>query len=147
MSFLPFVYPQLSQRQYIVYFLLGDALSTTVIIVSTLQNEVQAFNSLILAYLFLVSVAAQALGVYFYWLVQRRYKIRTKIMLNTASLAIVFMTVYGLVGIWTQAIGFHSRWEFWVFQAYFGFFVCPWYNYSQTMVRPFLLIMLWKQDG
>lgn len=121
-----------------MYFLLGDALNTTITIVSTLQNEVQAFNSFILAYLLLVSVAAQAAGVYAYWLVQRRYNISTKTMLNTASVAVVLMTIYGLVGIWTQAIGFHSRWEFWVFQVYFGFFVCPWYNYSQTMVRPSL---------
>ncbi|KAG8982054.1 hypothetical protein FRC05_000196 [Tulasnella sp. 425] len=117
-----------------VYFLLGDALNTTITIVSTLQNEVQAFNSLILAYLLLVSVAAQAAGVYAYWLVQRRYGISTKAMLNFASGTVVLMTIYGLVGIWTRKIGFHSRWEFWVFQVYFGFFVCPWYNYSQTMV-------------
>ena len=57
-------------------------------------------------------------------------------MLNAASAAVVLMTIYGFVGIWTQVIGFHNRWEFWLFQAYLGFFACPWYNYSQTMVRP-----------
>lgn len=120
----------------VVYFLLGDALNTTITIVSTLQNQVQNFNSLILAYLLLVSVAAQAAGVYAYWLVQHRYKIGTKTMLNIASAAVVLMTIYGFAGIWSRDIGFHSRWEFWVFQVYFGFFVCPWYNYSQTMVSP-----------
>lgn len=125
-----------------VYFLLGDALNTTITIVSTLQNEVQAFNSLILAYLLLVSVAAQAAGVYAYWIVQRRYDISTKIMLNVASAAVVLMTIYGFAGIWSHKIGFHSRWEFWVFQVYFGFFVCPWYNYSQTMVSPSLSFMV-----
>lgn len=124
-----------------VYFFLGDALNTTVTIVSTLQNEVQAFNSLILAYLLLVSVAAQAAGVYAYWLVQRRYGLSTKAMLNFSSGAVVLMTLYGLVGIWTHKIGFHSRWEFWVFQVYFGFFVCPWINYSQTMVSSSLIIL------
>ena len=109
---------------------------------STLQIEVQAFNSLILAYLFIVAVAAQAVGVYVYWLVQRRYNIRTKTMLNTASVAIVLLTIYGFVGIWTEVVGFHNRWEFWIFQAYLGFFVSPWYNYSQTMVRPPFPIIL-----
>ncbi|KAG8749391.1 hypothetical protein FRC14_001465 [Serendipita sp. 396] len=118
----------------IVYFLLGDALNTSITIVSTLQNQVQAFNSLILAYLLLVSVAAQAAGVYAYWSIQHRYQIRTKTMLTVASVAVVLMTIYGFVGIWVTEIGFHSRWEFWGFQVYFGFFVCPWYNYSQTMI-------------
>jgi len=72
--------------------------------------------------------------VYIYWLVQHKYKISTKAMLNIASVAVVLMTTYGLVGIWSRTVGFHSRWEFWAFQGYFGFVVCPWYNYSQTMI-------------
>lgn len=43
-----------------VYFLLGDAA------VFTLQNEVLAFNSLVLTYLFMLTLAAQAIGVYVY---------------------------------------------------------------------------------
>ena len=105
-------------------------------IVTTLQIEVQAFDSLTLTYLYLLSIVAQALGIYIYWFVQRKYNIRTKTMLNIVSVAIVLMAMYGFAGIWTQVIGFHNRWEFWFFNAYFGFFVCPWYSYSQTMVRP-----------
>ena len=108
---------------------------------ATLQNEVQAYDSLMLAYLLLVAAAGRALGVYFYWIVQRRYNIPTKTMFNAASIAVVLLTVYGFVGIWTQVIGFHNRWEFWIFQAYLGFFVSPWYNYSQTMVSPHFPIM------
>ena len=111
-------------------------MNTIIIVGATLQNEVQAFDSVILAYLFIVGVAAQAIGVYIYWLIQRRYNIPTKTMLNATSVAILLMSIYGLVGIWTEVIGLHNRWEFWVFQAYLGFFMCPWYNYSQTMVRP-----------
>ena len=124
-----------------MYFLLADAINTTITVVSTLQSEVQAFDGLILAYLFLVAVATQAIGVYVYWLVQRRYNICTKTMLNAVCVSIVLLTTYGLVGIWTKVIGFHNRWEFWIFQAYLGFFVSPWYNYSQTMVRPLFPII------
>lgn len=122
--------------------MLGDALNTTNTIVSTLQNEVLAFNSLTLAYLLLISLAAQAAGVYIFWLVQHKYKISTKAMLIVASVAVVLMTAYGLVGIWNHTVGFHSRWEFWAYQVYFGFVVCPWYNYSQTMVSPPFLSIL-----
>jgi MFS-type transporter involved in bile tolerance (Atg22 family) len=30
--------------------------------------------------------------------------------------------------------GFHQAWELWVYQAFYGLFVCPWYTYSQTMI-------------
>lgn len=39
-----------------------------------------------------------------------------------------------MVGIWTQSFGFHHAWEFWFYQAFYGFFVCPWYSYSQIMI-------------
>ena len=39
-----------------------------------------------------------------------------------------------MVGIWTQRFGFHQAWEFWFYQAFYGFFVCPWYSYSQIMI-------------
>lgn len=39
-----------------------------------------------------------------------------------------------MVGIWTQQFGFHHAWEFWLYQAFYGLFVCPWYSYSQIMI-------------
>lgn len=39
-----------------------------------------------------------------------------------------------MIGIWTQKFGFHNVWEFWVYQTFYGLFVCPWYSYSQIMI-------------
>ena len=39
-----------------------------------------------------------------------------------------------MIGIWTNAIGFHHEWEFWLYQVWYGVAVCPWYSYSQTMI-------------
>jgi len=63
------------------------------------------------------------------------------------------MTVWGLVGIHTDKFGFKKLWEIWcgspcfmptfpntqpvvhrAFQVFYGFMVCPWYSYSQTMI-------------
>lgn len=33
-----------------------------------------------------------------------------------------------------QTTGFHNAWELWVYQTFYGLFVCPWYTYSQTMI-------------
>lgn len=30
--------------------------------------------------------------------------------------------------------GFHHVWEFWIYQLFYGLFVCPWYSYSQIMI-------------
>lgn len=39
-----------------------------------------------------------------------------------------------MIGIWTQRFGFHHVWEVWVYQTFYGLFVCPWYSYSQIMI-------------
>ena len=41
---------------------------------------------------------------------------------------------WGMIGIWTQRFGFHHVWEFWLYQTFYGLFVCPWYSYSQIMI-------------
>lgn len=39
-----------------------------------------------------------------------------------------------MIGIWTQTFGFHHVWEIWLYQTFYGLFVCPWYSYSQIMI-------------
>ncbi|KAE8147445.1 autophagy-related protein 22-like protein [Aspergillus avenaceus] len=116
------------------YFLLGDSLNTTVTVISTLQNSVVAYNTLQLTYLLIVGIAAQAVGIYSFWLIQQRFKLGTKTMFNTIAVAIILLDGWGMIGIWTQKFGFHHAWEFWLYQAYYGLFVCPWYSYSQIMI-------------
>ncbi|KAK2766240.1 hypothetical protein FQN54_007756 [Arachnomyces sp. PD_36] len=116
------------------YFLLGDSLNTTVTVIATLQNSIVAYNTLQLTYLLIVGIASQALGIYSFWFVQRRYNLDTKTMFNAIALAIILLDGWGMIGIWTQRFGFHNTWEVWVYQAFYGLFVCPWYSYSQIMI-------------
>ncbi|CAI7579124.1 unnamed protein product [Penicillium pancosmium] len=116
------------------YFLLGDSLNTTVTVIATLQNSIVAYNTLQLTYLLIVGIAAQAAGIYTFWFVQKRYRLGTKTMFNTIAVAIILLDGWGMIGIWTNKFGFHNTWEVWVYQAYYGFFVCPWYSYSQIMI-------------
>lgn len=136
------------------YFLLGDCLNTTVTVIATLQNSIVAYNTLELAYLFLVGIAAQFAGIYFFWFIQRRYQLPTKTMFNIIAVGIVILDGWGMIGIWTQKFGFHHVWEVWVYQVYYGLFVCPWYSYSQTMIsevtprgREFLFFSLFSIIG
>lgn len=115
--------------------MLGDAFNTTVIVVQTLQAQVLEFNTIQLALVNMVALTGQSFGIYTYWKIQQRWGINTKSMLSAVAIGIVALDVWGMIGIWTQKIGYHHRWEFWLYQGCYGFFVCPWYSYSQTMVR------------
>lgn len=55
-------------------------------------------------------------------------------MFMAVAVGIVLLDGWGMIGIWTQAFGFHKTWEVWVYQVFYGLFVCPWYSYSQTMI-------------
>ncbi|RAO70074.1 uncharacterized protein BHQ10_006086 [Talaromyces amestolkiae] len=116
------------------YFLLGDSLNTTVTVIGTLQNSIVAYNTLQLTYLLIVGIAAQAAGIYAFWFIQRHLHLSTKTMFNIIAIGIILLDGWGMIGIWTTRFGFHNEWEVWLYQAYYGLFVCPWYSYSQIMI-------------
>ncbi|WVF68804.1 hypothetical protein IAT40_003576 [Kwoniella sp. CBS 6097] len=114
------------------YFFLGDCLNTVVI--ATLQNEVVSYDTKMLNYLLIDGIAAQAIGIGIFWLVQRRYAIPTKTMLLFNAFWILVLCAWGCIGITQSKLGFHNKWEFWAYQAFYGIFVCPWYAISQAMI-------------
>ncbi|KAJ8503031.1 hypothetical protein ONZ45_g11211 [Pleurotus djamor] len=118
----------------IFYFLMGDVLNTTVTVIATLQNSVVSYSTLQLTLLLIVGLVAQGLGIYLFWLVQKKYKFSTKAMLSFNAFWILVLTIWGLIGVHTDKFGFKHVWEIWLYQAYYGLMVCPWYAYSQTMI-------------
>ncbi len=136
------------------YFLLGDSLNTTVTVIGTLQNSIVSYNTLELTYLLIVGIAAQAVGIYGFWYIQRRFRLSTKLMFNIVAFSIIVLDFWGMLGIWQGAVGFHHVWEVWLYQAYYGLCVCPWYSYSQIMIsevtprgREFLFFSLFSIIG
>ncbi|KAJ2959671.1 hypothetical protein NQ176_g11102 [Zarea fungicola] len=116
------------------YFLLGDSLNTTVTVIATLQNQVIAYDTLKLTYLLIVGIVAQAAGIGLFWLAQKHLKLRAKTMFNAVMISILLLDGWGMVGNWTNKFGFHNEWEIWLYQAFYGLAVCPWYSYSQIMI-------------
>jgi MFS-type transporter involved in bile tolerance (Atg22 family) len=75
-------------------------------------------------------------------------------MFNIVAFGIIVLDVWDMIGIWTQKFGFHHTWEVWVYQVYYGLFVCHWYSYSQIMIsevtprgREFLFFSLFSIIG
>ncbi|KAF7558552.1 hypothetical protein G7046_g5617 [Stylonectria norvegica] len=116
------------------YFLLGDSLNTTVTVISTLQNQIVAYDTLKLTYLYIVGIAAQGLGIGVFWLIQKRFNISAKGMFNAVMVGIIVLDFWGMIGNWTAHFGFKNVWEVWLYQVFYGLFVCPWYSYSQIMI-------------
>ncbi|KAL1404821.1 hypothetical protein Q8F55_008431 [Vanrija albida] len=116
------------------YFMLGDCLNTLVTVIATLQNEVVSYDTKMLNYLLIDGIGAQAIGIGLFWLIQKKFVIRTKTMLLVNALFINLLAVWGCIGITQKGFGFHNVWEFWFYQAYYGVFVCPWYAISQAMI-------------
>lgn len=109
-------------------------MNTSVTVVSTIQYRILNYSTLKITYLTMLFIGTQMLGITVFWLVQSHYRIATKTMLLFNVFWIILLTLWGLVGIWTDTFGFKNVWEIWVFQAYHGLLVCPWYAYSQTMI-------------
>ncbi|TQV96993.1 autophagy protein (Atg22) [Cordyceps javanica] len=117
------------------YFLLGDALNTTVTLVATLQNEIVNFNSLQLTYLLMVNIVAQTIGISVFWLAQKRYNLRPKTMFSVIMLSVILLDAWGMIGNWTTKFGgFQNVAEIWAYQVFYGIFICPWYSYAQIMI-------------
>lgn len=73
-------------------------------------------------------------GIFAFWQIQQRFGLSTKTMMNAIAFFIVLLDGWGMIGIWTDRFGFHNVWEVWVYQTFYGLFVCPWYSYSQIMI-------------
>lgn len=116
------------------YFLLGDSLNTTVTVIATLQNQVVSYDTLTLTYLLIVGIVAQAIGIGAFWLIQKRFHLSAKTMFNAVMVSIILLDGWGMIGNWTDKFGFKNKWEIWLYQAFYGLFVCPWYSYSQIMI-------------
>ncbi|KAJ9479449.1 Autophagy-related protein 22 [Pseudozyma hubeiensis] len=118
----------------VFYFLFSDALNTSVTVISTIQNQVVSFSTTKLNLLLIVGIAAQAVGIYVFWMIQKRWQLSTLYMFCWVVFFTILLEGWGFIGIFTQRFGFHHEWEVYVYQAYYGLFVCPWYAVSQTMI-------------
>jgi MFS-type transporter involved in bile tolerance (Atg22 family) len=81
-----------------------------------------------------VGIVAQAAGIGIFWLIQKYMHVSAKMMFNAVMVSIILLDGWGMIGNWTQRFGFHNEWEIWLYQAFYGLFVCPWYSYSQIMI-------------
>ncbi|THV03366.1 hypothetical protein K435DRAFT_835935 [Dendrothele bispora CBS 962.96] len=116
------------------FFLLADGLNTTGTLVSICQNDKFQFSFLKNTYLGLAQAITSTMATLGFWYIQKYWKISTKKMFVVTNVVTILIPLWGMIGIWTNAIGFHNAWEFWFYNVVFGLFQAPYYAFSQTMM-------------
>ncbi|ORY20995.1 MFS general substrate transporter [Naematelia encephala] len=116
------------------FFLLADGLNTTGSVVSIVQNQHISFSFLQSTYLGLAQAATSIASCYGFWYLQRWKTFPTKRMFQVTNVITVLIPFWGMLGLWTDKIGFHNTWEFWLYNVVFGLGQAPYYAYAQTMM-------------
>lgn len=57
-----------------------------------------AYNTLTLTYLFIVGIAAQLIGIGAFWLIQKKFKLSTKVMFDAIIIGILVLDAWGMIG-------------------------------------------------
>lgn len=118
----------------ITYWLLGDGLNTSDNLVSIIQNKIVEYDMVTVAELKILNSGLSVFGMATFWFFQRKFNLTTKTMFTINSVFITLLPLYGMIGIWTDKLGIHNKWELWFYQAYNGFLITPYYAYSSTMM-------------
>ncbi|KAI9738152.1 MAG: hypothetical protein M1818_005581 [Claussenomyces sp. TS43310] len=118
----------------IAFFLLADGISTTITLVSIVQTQVVVFSATENTYLIMVQGGSCIFGVFGAYYVQRFWRIRTKTVLQFTNFGCFLVCIWGMIGIWTTRLGYHNLWEFWLFNAVYGFTMGPQFSYGQAFM-------------
>lgn len=118
----------------IAYFLLADGINTTVTLVAIAQTQAVQFSAVQNTYLILVQGASAMAGVFGAYYMQAFFGLRTKTVLQACNVGCVLLAVWGMFGIWTDKVGYHNLWEFWVYSAVYGLTLGPQFSYGQAFM-------------
>jgi len=118
----------------VAFFLLADGIGTTITLVMIAQTQVVEFSATQNTYLIMVQGGSAAVGVFGAYWIQRLFNFRTKTMLQATNFGCLLVALWGMIGIWTTKVGYHNLWEFWFFNAQFGFTMGAQFSYGQAFM-------------
>jgi MFS-type transporter involved in bile tolerance (Atg22 family) len=116
------------------YFLISDGYATTNQIYGICQNAIVSYSTTTSTELYIVQGLSNAFGIMVFWLIQRRYKVRTKLILMINCGFLLVIPIWGCIGIGTDKFGFHNVWEVWAFSVIDCAAVAPFYAFAATML-------------
>ncbi|KAL8292309.1 hypothetical protein RQP46_001775 [Phenoliferia psychrophenolica] len=114
-----------SLKYLVAVILLGESVNTCSTLCFTLQYSVVDYDLKTTLWLGAMSYAIQGIAMYLCYAVQRHWKLETKTMVMIFAGGNLLCVIWGFAGIW---------WEIWLFNAWFGLGMCPYYQLSVTMI-------------
>jgi MFS-type transporter involved in bile tolerance (Atg22 family) len=118
----------------IAFFFLADGVNTAITLVMISQTQVVQFSAIMNTYFIMVQGGSAAVGVFGAYYIQRFFNLRTKTMLQITNFGCLLVPLWGMIGIWTDKLGWHNLWEFWFFGAQFGFTMGAQFSYGQAFM-------------
>lgn len=118
----------------VCFFLLADGIGTTITLVGIAQTQTVAYSATQNTYLILAQGGSAIIGVTAVYSIQRRFKIKTKTMLQLTNFTCLLLPLWGMIGIWTTKVGYHNLWEFWLFAGVYGITLGAQFSYGQAMM-------------
>ncbi len=118
----------------IAFFLLADGIGTTLALIAIAQTQAVEFSATSNTYFIIVQGASVTIGCFGTYYIQKRFNLRTKTMLQATNFGCLLVALWGMIGIWTNKVGYHNPWEFWFYSAQCGFALGPQFSYGQAFM-------------
>ncbi|KAI5480099.1 Autophagy-related protein [Pseudohyphozyma bogoriensis] len=116
------------------YFLFGDCVNTCYTLEQILQAQVISFSTTTYNYIEIGNQLCQAVGYMACWYAMKYFRWKTKTITLIICAGGVLCQLWGMVGLWTDKLGFHNTWEVYAFMAVSGAWMNPWYQMSFIMI-------------
>ncbi|ORY26764.1 putative autophagy protein [Naematelia encephala] len=115
------------------YFFLFEAIGAYISVFVILQNESIHYSPELNSAMGLVSDLSGGSGTVIILLLHKRYKWKIKNILFVSAIFSLTPCLWGAIGTWTDVIGFHHVWEFWLAQVW-NLFTAAASSYNVTMI-------------
>lgn len=117
----------------VAYFMLQETFGTYFNVTGILQNEVINYDPLKLNAMSLVADLSGGSGTVFVLVLQHYFRFSVKAGVFYGALMTLVPSLWGAIGTFTNTVGFHHVWEFWLAQAW-NFQTAAWGSYQVTMI-------------
>ncbi|PMD45611.1 autophagy protein, partial [Hyaloscypha variabilis F] len=117
----------------VAYFMLNETFGTYFNVTGILQNEVIHYSPLKLNAMSLVADLAGGSGTVLVLVLQKKFRFSVKAGVFYGACMTLIPSLWGGIGYFTNTVGFHHVWEFWLAQAW-NFQTAAWGSYQVTMI-------------
>lgn len=114
------------------WFFLSDGINTVAPLAALFGKTNLDLDDKDLIIIAIVVPLTAAIGIYFFRLIEKFFKLSIKTMIVINSFLIILVPVYALLG-FVLPFGLKEKWEVWLFAVYFGLSLGSVQSYCQTL--------------